>query len=460
MTERERVLAILNHQQPDQLPWLADLAYYVDALKITGEYPAQYQDTCWDNGLQAMHRDYGPGFYLQGYHPFRTLSQGWEKQEEKRGGTTVTTIITPVGQLRQVKQYSPKSFSTGILEHFVKDIDDLKTYLWVAQHSSFQPDYDLARHRYETVGDNGVVLCYTPKSPLMDLLALYAGVENLTYLVMDEEEEFSAILEELGTLYDTPCRIALESPAECLMIPENISSECAAPFYQRYMKAYHQKWTAAIREMGKFSFVHQDGTVRGLISQLSKESHFDVIEAVTPLPAGDVDIAEVASLVDDSTIIWGGIPGGMFREDSCSDKEFDEHVLRCIQVMTSAPPLRAGRGGPGSPRLLCAAHQAGAGTGGPIWKIPLRSSHSFTKRQAAGHPTACLCFRQFPYKITRRENSPASWVNWHRAPYFWQKAAMECTPRPWSSCPVTGSPSPSRGTSSSQGFTTWNMSLG
>lgn len=50
-----------------------------------------------------------------------------------------------------------------------------------------------------------------------------------------------------------------------------------------------------------------------------------------------MDIAEVASLVDDSTIIWGGIPGGMFREDSCSDKEFDEHVLRCIQVMTSAP---------------------------------------------------------------------------------------------------------------------------
>lgn len=24
MTERERVLAILNHQQPDQLPWMAE----------------------------------------------------------------------------------------------------------------------------------------------------------------------------------------------------------------------------------------------------------------------------------------------------------------------------------------------------------------------------------------------------------------------------------------------------
>lgn len=62
-----------------------------------------------------------------------------------------------------------------------------------------------------------------------------------------------------------------------------------------------------------------------------------MIEAVTPLPVGDIDIAEAASLVDDSTIIWGGIPGGMFREDSCSDQDFDRHVMHCIEVMTSAP---------------------------------------------------------------------------------------------------------------------------
>lgn len=193
------------------------------------------------------------------------------------------------------------------------------------------------RQRYGTIGENGVVLCYTPKSPLMDLVALRSGVENVTYMTMDEEEEFTAILDELEEVCDQAARIAVESPAECIMIPENISSECVTPFYQKYMKRYHRKWTSQIREAGKYSFVHQDGTVRGLVSQLSKESRFDVIEAITPLPVGDVDIAEVDGLVEDSTIIWGGIPGGMFNELSCSDEEFDRHVRCCIEVMTSAP---------------------------------------------------------------------------------------------------------------------------
>lgn len=337
MTERERVLAILNRQQPDQLPWFADFAYLIGAMEQEGTYPARYQNTHLDNGLQKMHREWGTGFYLQGFEPFEKKGNGWELHEEKRGDTRICTITTPVGTLRQVDQYSPLSFSTGILEHFIKDIDDLKVYLWVMRHTDFIPRYDYAKARYETIGDNGVVLCYTPKSPVMDMIALWSGVENVSYMRCDDEEEFCAILDELEEYYDKACQIVVDSPAECIMIPENITSECAAPFYDRHMKRYHQKWTGAIRQAGKYSFVHQDGTVRGLIGKLSKESHFDVIEAVTPKPVGDVFIEDVASLVDDSTIIWGGIPGGMFNEVTCSDEAFESHVRHVIEVMTTAP---------------------------------------------------------------------------------------------------------------------------
>ena len=159
----------------------------------------------------------------------------------------------------------------------------------------------------------------------------------MTFMHIDETEEFEALLDCLEDKYDEACALAVDSPAECIMIPENISSECVAPFYQKYMKRYHKKWTDRIREAGKYSFVHQDGTVRGLIGQLSKESGFDVIEAVTPLPIGDVAIEEVASLVDDKTIIWGGIPGGMFVEGVLSDADFETHVRKCIDVMTQNP---------------------------------------------------------------------------------------------------------------------------
>ena len=337
MTERERVLSILKHEKPDQLPWLADLDYLISSMKKSGTFPQQYQNTKLDDGLQKMHRDYGAGFYLPGFEPWKRRADGWDSKVENNCGTSITTITTPVGKLREVTQYSPISFSNGIREHLIKDIDDLKVFLWLTQHTTYVPDYEFARQRYETIGENGIVLCYTPKSPLMELVALQAGIENVTYMMMDDEKEFSAILDELEEKADEACRIAVESPAECIMLPENISSECVASFYQPYMKRFHQKWTAQIRQSGKFSFVHQDGSVRGLVRQLSKESHFDVIEAITPFPAGDISIDEVAELVDDSTILWGGIPGGMFNESSCSDEEFDKHVLHCIEVMTGAP---------------------------------------------------------------------------------------------------------------------------
>ena len=120
------------------------------------------------------------------------------------------------------------------------------------------------------------------------------------------------------------------------MIPENITSECVKPFYE-LMEGYHKKWTDRIRAAGKYSFVHQDGTVRGLVGELSKRSGFDVIEAVTPKPVGDVTIEEARELVRPETIIWGGMPGGFFREDSLSDADFDAHLMHCIEVMTGSP---------------------------------------------------------------------------------------------------------------------------
>ena len=241
MTERERVLAVLKHEKPDRLPWLADFDYLISSWKTDGIYPAKYENRYGDEGLQRMHRDFGAGFYLQGYEPFTAVRSGVDIQTQKCGDVTVTTWNTPVGSLREVTQFSKASYSSGITEHLIKDIEDLKVYAWICAHTHYEPNYELAQMRYKSIGDNGVVLCYTPKSPLMALVALLAGVENVTYMKMDDEEEFAALLDEIEDCYDEACRLAVESPAECIMIPENISSECVASFYQDHMNmlTYH-----------------------------------------------------------------------------------------------------------------------------------------------------------------------------------------------------------------------------
>lgn len=336
MTERERMLSILQRKQPDQLPWCADLIYWTFGMETDHTYPEKYRNTWYDNSFQQLHRDLGIGFYLQGYEPFRAYHPHFEETWEQNGRRGIRRIRSKDGELTEISEFSEKSYSWGIIKHLVEDADELKLYCEMLENSTFTPNYELAEKRYETAGDNGVVLCYTPRSPLMRLVALESGIENFTYMMADEEE---AVLECLGRMekkFDEACALVVASPAECIMIPENITSECVRPFYE-LMEGYHKKWTDRIRAAGKYSFVHQDGTVRGLVGELSKRSGFDVIEAVTPKPVGDIEIGEVRELVLPSTIIWGGMPGGFFREDSLSDRDFDAHLLHCIEVMTQSP---------------------------------------------------------------------------------------------------------------------------
>lgn len=83
-------------------------------------------------------------------------------------------------------------------------------------------------------------------------------------------------------------QIAIDSPAECIFAPDNLSSELVGgTLYDNYIKEVHEEWTERIRKAGKKSFVHLDGTLNPVLRKLS-DAGFDVIEAVTPAPVGDL----------------------------------------------------------------------------------------------------------------------------------------------------------------------------
>jgi hypothetical protein len=52
--------------------------------------------------------------------------------------------------------------------------------------------------------------------------------------------------------------------------------------------------------------------VRGLLPKLGAVG-FDAVEAVTPKPAGDLDVAEMRAVAGRADLIlWGGVPGALF----------------------------------------------------------------------------------------------------------------------------------------------------
>jgi hypothetical protein len=333
MTNRERILKILNGQKSDRVPWFGDLSYWINYLRCSGKLPEKYKG----KGEYLLYRDIGSGFYLQGYWPFKPVYEGnVNVQEKEEVNRRITRVETPVGSIQEVWTYLPESYTWGPSEYYVKHTDDLKVVRYWYESIHYEPDYTLAQDRIELVGDNGVVLCYLPRSPFMHMVVKFAGIEAMTYAFMDDENELNQTIKVLRNKADEAAKIALESPAECLMIPENLSSEVIGKnFFESYMRDYEENWNRRISKSGKYSFVHMDGTLKGLIKEVSSTG-FRVLEALTPSPVGDIEFQDIHKYVPGDNIIWGGLPGTFFA-DTISDEEFDDFVIGVLEVMKSEP---------------------------------------------------------------------------------------------------------------------------
>jgi uroporphyrinogen-III decarboxylase len=334
MTNRDRLFTILAGKQPDQVPWFGDLDYWANSLIKRGLKP---KDFILSDDYIKWHRDLGVGFYLQGYFPYKQLFTGCDVKEWYDGHRHYKEIATPVGSVRECWEFIPTSFSDAPVEHFMKSEADIPIMKYIYERTKFEPDYEQAFLRKKQAGDQGVVLCYLPKSPFMHLLALEAGVMAVTMAALTSPDEFKDLLDTMKKAFDQAAQIAVDSPAEVLMIPENLSSEMVGPeLFDLYMCDYQKEWTTKIREAGKYSFIHIDGTLAGLLKQEAAVG-FTVLEALTPYPVGDMKWEDLDPLAGDTkSILWGGIPGSYFT-DCVSDDEFERHVKHLLSIMTIKP---------------------------------------------------------------------------------------------------------------------------
>jgi hypothetical protein len=330
MTPRERVLAVLRHEAVDRVPWFGDLDYWATSLIHRGERPAGFTES---SDYLAWHRELGVGFYLQGWFPMKLGVTGGDVGDRDDGVKRERTIHTPKGTLRERWEWSAQTFSWAPEERLVKSIDDLRIYRWVAEHADWSADYAYAARRGPQIGDQGVLLGYLHHSPLMQMVALDAGIEFVAVTDADDPDLLASTLAAWAEALVPAQRIAIESPAEVLMIPDNLSSEVVGTrLFERYLRPYYETWTPRVRDAGKPSCVHLDGTLRGLLAQVGG-CGFTFVEAMTPAPVGDVPVSAWPSFRGGSDVVyWGGIPGAYFSP-VVSDAEFERHVRETLSVM-------------------------------------------------------------------------------------------------------------------------------
>jgi len=334
MNRRERVLTLLSGRAPDRVPWLADLDYWASAMRRRGEVAPDFMGS---PAYFDLNRQLGTGFYLQGYFPFKARYDSTVRAETRQDGhVRWHTLETPAGALTSAWRYLPESFSEAPVKHLVEHRADLAALRHIYEHTAYEPDYDDIVRRQGWIGDNGVVLCYLPRSPFMQMVTEWSGIQALVALWTEAPDELDETLRVMERSHDQAAALAVASPAECLMIPENLSSEVVGKrFFERYLRGYQARWVERIRRAGKYSFIHMDGTLRGLLREVASVG-FDVIEAVTPAPVGDLTFEEMRQLAGPSQILWGGLPGVYFTS-LVDDAEFDRFARGALAAMSGQP---------------------------------------------------------------------------------------------------------------------------
>jgi hypothetical protein len=334
----EAFLNLLRGEPAGEIVFTADITYWIAGRKADGTARPEW-DT--EEGFLQLHRELGilPYYYYEKFWAFEAqYDASIEVESSSSGHTTIRAMRTPVGTLAEESVYLPDSCSVGCTRHFLSEPKDLKVLRYVLERRRLVPacldDYPARRRLWASY--DGLPPLGLPRSPLAAMCYEWAGVANTVYWLMDCEDEltsiFSLMEEQEEPILDAVCRLA----PPLVHFPDNLSSDNLASLYDRYMAPDHRRRIDRLREAGVACAVHLDGTVRGLLPRLIGAG-FDAIEALTPKPAGDLTIDEIAALAGPwPGVLWGGVPGVLFAPPFTWE-QMEEHVRHLVESWGRRP---------------------------------------------------------------------------------------------------------------------------
>ena len=310
MTFRERLLAVFNGQRPDVLPWFADLGYWRAAHQSIGDLPEEYQG---DEGYVKLHRDTHAGMYLGFTGAYRGVAgaENVKITQRTEGREIITRTETPVGEMEGRQVHLPHAQTTAWTRYPVETPEHLRIVRYLYEAAQFAPDYEAWLRGDQLTGDQGVHIMAIGRGGISSLLAEWAGVTNLSYLLADAREEVdrtvAVMLEHNARIVDILC----EGPGPLVEFCDNLTGEVVTKLFRDYQFDFYTDQIRKLHAAGKKTLSHVDGTLKGVLP-LMAATGLDAAESVTPKPCGDVAVEDLRELAGPDLILVGGMPGAIF----------------------------------------------------------------------------------------------------------------------------------------------------
>jgi len=344
MTSKERLLAVLRHEQPDRVP--------ISTYELNG-----HDKESWYNkqpsyaALMEVIREKTDCLY--GCSP-RWRNLGEEKVREKtnrREGTrtyTTVTLHTPKGDLTASTMKEDGLYTTWTTEHFLKDLDDLDKWLSIPFEPSPVDVSHIVAER-ERLGDRGIMLVDVA-DPICYMAELFEFGEFLVQ-VMTNPQRMLRAMDVLAERILSDLKEALEKgagPTWRLVGPEYGS----LPFmpvegFRTFVAGYGRRIIEMIHDYGGSVRVHCHGRVRELLP-IFVEMGADGTDPIEAPPSGDVTLAEAKKMVGEELALFGNL---QLRDlEYVEPDEMERIVVECMAaakagggyvILPTAAPINA-----------------------------------------------------------------------------------------------------------------------
>jgi hypothetical protein len=228
--------------------------------------------------------------------------------------------------------YSPSYYNEGqvsewIVEYMVKSPADYGVVRYIIEDTLYQEDLDGFARAQSRFGDDGILLARMGRCPLQRLLIELAGPERIAFDLHDHPEAVEGLLQVMEQKQEEVYRIGVQSPAELIWSPDNISTSRTSPqWFEQFVLPFYNRRAPLVHKAGKLYLAHMDGALRGL-KHLVARCDLDVIEAFTPPPMGNLSIEEAYDAWPGKAI-WCNFPESLFLQ---SDSDVFNKALELLQ---------------------------------------------------------------------------------------------------------------------------------
>jgi hypothetical protein len=230
------------------------------------------------------------------------------------GYRTLRTIRTPLGEQTAITEQRPTCRAAIYAKREIETLEDLRLATWRAENAHYVFD----RERYDQLlaewGDLGLPTMYLPRVNIQDLYINTMGTQAAIYALQDwGAEAFRPYFRALDDLHDQLIDVINSVPEiEIVNFGDNLHASTLTPrWYEQYVLPSYLRRCARLHRAGKFVHSHWDGNV-GPLLRYARDSGLDGIEAITPLPQGDVSLEQVREALGDRVWLIDGLPAVYF----------------------------------------------------------------------------------------------------------------------------------------------------